>query len=183
MDWSQLLNLDADVLINEVFPHLSDQDLLSLCSAHPRFMEICSREIVWQLRTPQRFPNTIKPDNLSWRNWYQQIMRFPYYLRPDSQGDPQVFDVRTSTYVNRFSADRLFSLLWFLHRVEPIEIPFEPSPPPLPRRGRKPAPFNPVKPGVSPPEMVLLFNKLKNYTEADWLWILKLQLAKIGRLL
>ena len=61
--------LSDEVIVTNILPQLSIEDLIRLCQVDTRFNQICQDERVWQMLSKQKF-NIDDPGHLSWKDVY-----------------------------------------------------------------------------------------------------------------
>lgn len=80
------MNLPDDVLINEILPNISLNDLAKLCQSDVRLRNLCQSESLWQNKMKLDFPNVSKPTPLTFKQFYMfliQADRVPVYRHGD----------------------------------------------------------------------------------------------------
>lgn len=64
-----------------ILDYLSDQDLINICQTETYYRELCQDDSFWKHRIRQRIGSnfaSIKPEHLSWRQWYFFWRKNPY---------------------------------------------------------------------------------------------------------
>lgn len=73
---SSFTYIPYEILLTEIFPHLSVRTINTLCSVNSLFNELCNDETLWKIKITNEYPTllTQKPDTISWKNYYREIV-------------------------------------------------------------------------------------------------------------
>lgn len=78
--------LSDEILITELLPQFSITGLKNLAVVSKRMNEVCLDETLWQFKTQREYPQLVKGDEISWREFYLLICSgslVPLYYRGD----------------------------------------------------------------------------------------------------
>lgn len=66
------MNITSDVLINQLIPLLKSSDIKKLCLVNPNMRKLCQNERLWENLSRQHFNSNVKPNTISWFEFYVQ---------------------------------------------------------------------------------------------------------------
>lgn len=136
------MELLDELVLYEILPTMTDQELSSFCSTDSRLARLC--ETHYQIKVRREFPYvTGRLSGQTWRQRYFQVknhvQNLPYYLKYDSNGERRLVDysrmnnegllgtmelgtmeLGTSLYV--IPEQDLKRILWRMNSVLPIQI-------------------------------------------------------------
>lgn len=84
--FSGIKDIDMKILME-----LGDEDLYDVCQTDKRIRDICNDDIFWMRRTMLKKENIAKPENMSWRQYYESLIDEPYlshqlfYIKENAQ--------------------------------------------------------------------------------------------------
>lgn len=71
--FSGIKDVDMKILME-----LGDEDLYDVCQTDKRINDICNDDTFWMRRTIFKTENIVKPENMSWRQYYWTLTVKPY---------------------------------------------------------------------------------------------------------
>jgi len=85
---SYFLTLPDEVLLTEIFPRFPIVVISRLCLVNYRFNQICNNDILWQIKTLNKYYmyKSLKPLTVSWKNYYLFLSvgeKIPVYYHGD----------------------------------------------------------------------------------------------------
>lgn len=85
---TSFIHIPYEILLYEIFPHLSIKTINALCPVNSLFNDLCNDEILWEIKINKEYPSLIyqKPSDFSWRDYYKSLITktVPVYYHGDN---------------------------------------------------------------------------------------------------